>query len=218
MHVHNLRVKIKYNLRDKAKATEDEWFSSILYVLIDESGSNEPFLSAPAQVRAGKSSKMSESGLLLGVKCPQSSVEEILQNRQFYLSIPHFQPQIKLLSPISTLKWGYYSSSLNIHIKINEITTQICNHNICVWFLKTKTSSILKKISARTAAAACPGVQYLSSVALHHPSSHLCSSPCQQSVWPHILQFTNKKGFNVEWTFGIPINSLGFIVIHSIVL
>ena len=31
--------------------------------------------------RAGKSTKMSECGLLLGVKCPQSCVEEILQNR-----------------------------------------------------------------------------------------------------------------------------------------
>ena len=30
--------------------------------------------------RAGKSSKMSERGLLLGEKCPQSCVEEICQN------------------------------------------------------------------------------------------------------------------------------------------
>ena len=35
--------------------------------------------------RAGKSSKMSERGLLLGVKSPQSSVEEILQDRQLCL-------------------------------------------------------------------------------------------------------------------------------------
>ena len=35
--------------------------------------------------RAGKSSKMSERGLLLDVKCPQSCVEEIPQNRQVYL-------------------------------------------------------------------------------------------------------------------------------------
>jgi hypothetical protein len=40
----------------------------------------------------GKSSKMSEGGLLLGEKCPQNCVEEILQNQQLYLIWPHFQP------------------------------------------------------------------------------------------------------------------------------
>jgi hypothetical protein len=54
--------------------------------------------------RAGKSSKMSKRGLLLGVKCPQNSIEEFLQNRQLYLILPRFQPQIKLLSLIATLK------------------------------------------------------------------------------------------------------------------
>jgi hypothetical protein len=36
-------------------------------------------------LRAGKSPKMSKRGLFLSVKCPQSCVEEILQNRQLYL-------------------------------------------------------------------------------------------------------------------------------------
>ena len=41
--------------------------------------------------RAGKSSKISEHGLLLDVKCPQSCVEEIL--------IPQYLPQNKSISP-----------------------------------------------------------------------------------------------------------------------
>ena len=41
--------------------------------------------------RAGKSQKMSERELLLGVKCPQSCVEEIFQKRQSYRSIYNFQ-------------------------------------------------------------------------------------------------------------------------------
>ena len=35
-------------------------------------------------IRAGKSFKMSERGILLGVKCPQSCVEDILQNWQLF--------------------------------------------------------------------------------------------------------------------------------------
>ena len=63
---------------------------------------------------------MSERGLFSGEKCPQSCVEEILQNRQLYFIWPHFQPQIKLLCRISTLKWGFLSSFLNIHLKIKQ--------------------------------------------------------------------------------------------------
>ena len=48
------------------------------------------------RARAGKSSKMSERGFLLGLKCPQSYLNEIPQNWQFLLILHNFQPQNKL--------------------------------------------------------------------------------------------------------------------------
>jgi hypothetical protein len=62
------------------------------------------FGAAHLKTRTGKSFKMSERFLLLGVKCPQSCVEKILQNRQLYVILPHFQPQIKLLCLTFTLE------------------------------------------------------------------------------------------------------------------
>ena len=51
--------------------------------------------------RAGKSSKMSEHRLLLGVKCPQSFVEAIISHCTSFSAsnqafVPHFYPQIRI--------------------------------------------------------------------------------------------------------------------------
>jgi hypothetical protein len=47
---------------------------------------------------------MSERKFLLGLKCPQSYVNEIPQNQQFHLILPYVQPQNKLWSLIPNLK------------------------------------------------------------------------------------------------------------------
>ena len=49
---------------------------------------------------------MSERGFLLGLKCPQSYIDEIPQNQQLYRILPHFQPQIELLRIIPTFNLG----------------------------------------------------------------------------------------------------------------
>ena len=50
--------------------------------------------------RAGKSSKMSKRRFLLGVKCPQSHVDDIPQNQQLCVILPPVLPQMKLRIPI----------------------------------------------------------------------------------------------------------------------
>ena len=101
-------LELSLNLHRHIELFPDSWFS--------DASSATLFLLGAAPIRAGKSSKMSERGLLLGVKCPRSCIKEILQNCQVYRSIHHFQPQIKLVYLISTNKWGFWSSFLNNHL------------------------------------------------------------------------------------------------------
>ena len=74
--------------------------------------------------RAGKSSKMSERRFLLGLKSLQSYVNKISKNWQLFHIVPHFQPQIKLLSLIPALKLIFSTSFLNILINWNGTTNR----------------------------------------------------------------------------------------------
>jgi hypothetical protein len=69
--------------------------------------------------RAGKSTKMSKRGLLLGVKCPQSCVEDILQKWQLYLIFSlkssfcaSFLPSNKDLNPNSSIFTSNHHTNL----------------------------------------------------------------------------------------------------------
>ena len=90
---------------------------------------------------------MSERGLLLGIKCPQICVEEILQNRQFHLNWPHFKPQIKLLCLISALKWGFESSFLNVYLKIDQ------NHHTN---LQSRQKCVISELKCPQFSKKCP--------------------------------------------------------------
>ena len=80
------------------------------------------------QARARKNSKMSERVLVLGVRYPQSGVQEVLQNQQLYLIFSlkssfcaSFLPSNKDSNPHSSI----------FTYKNHQITAQICNRTIC---------------------------------------------------------------------------------------
>jgi hypothetical protein len=119
---------------------------------------------------------MSERGLLLGVKCPQSCVEEILQNCQLYLIWPNFQPQIELLCLISG---GFWSSFIKI---IQNQHTNLQSRHLCV-----------------NSKPKCP--QFCENVCLHHvcrvqlfPALVVYDTMCHPNELPLLLgKWWNKK-------------------------